>query len=760
MSRLYWTSLYCLLAIFMSACGDAFNKEDKAKEEFNQFSTCRLDMESISKIMTKNIQSDLLCLESNLYLFIEMIKSDRPGYLNREALEIYLRENEKEVSKSTFDVLSGVFELNSILFGDQPNYISKENVKKLSAMLVEFNRIVVEGSVFNYFSSDEKVSYYEHNKRKSILHNALDKIGKLISQNIVDNKNEIEFSAFIEKFKNKDNIKHIQNAKKILFLKKAILGGNSSTLNAQELKRSMLILGDIGKVVYDIANLPDTKAEENEFEEIVKILKEDTLTIIRNLFVDYGNRNDIIVNYDQIKDVIESFSPELMKYLQYKKSFLKIKEILLGNANSNFTIGELDQLLKDVILENLSKGVFAYRSYLNNESIFGKLNRIYRDLKKFITFEDEEEKYINDINRIAKNYRFFQGTNFSPMFGFDYVRNPKGVFDIYLYEQLVTYFYKFYGTPDKSVQGGFYLTMNQLQQVMLDFSEILEGQGFLLPGRSAGTAETITIMTSLFHAQSNGDSKIEIPELVEFLVTITTAMSYAKTSQIFMQEKCSQDEKGRVHPHCFRENFVPFLKSMTKSNQSVDHFLPLLIEYLNGFNSEAEIDEYLIATSLFSRACSRFSDGSEIPMKYGDFLVTWAGLLVVEQSMLKFDENQNGVLEVREVDKAYEIYENAIKGLIPVETLKSVDSFANALFKYLVKYNRAPELPKVEGFTTAWRYAKQMGHFGYFYSRGLLPYGKDFQDANANRMTFASVLKVIAQNAATKRAPYKCDFLR
>lgn len=713
-------------------------------------------MDSISKIMTKNIEKDLGCLENNLYLFIKLIKTDRPGYLKQESLEIYLDKNEKAVSQETLNILSAMFQLSSLLFGDVPGYIAKENVGKLSHLLVDINQIIVNGQVFHYFSDDEKVTYAEHNRRKSMIYNSFVRVGKLIGKAIkIDgNKNEINFLELIKKFKNNENAKYIRYTENLLFLKKAILGGQNRWLNSQQLKRLMKLLGETSKVFYDVLKLPQILKEEHEIEEIVTILKEGTQTVLDNLILE--NPNEVILNYDIVKAVIIDFAPEWMKFYKYKKSILKLKEVFVGNRNENFTVKEIKTILHDIVLVNLSKGVFAYRSYLNNTTFMGKIHQIYRKVKNLIIFEGED-KYTADLNRIVRKYRFYHGNAFAPFFGFDFKRNPKGLFDILIYEDIVTRFFKTYGTPDDSAVNGYILTKEQLRMIMHDFSEVFEGEGYLLPGRSVNTADTIMMMTSLFHFQSNGDSRIEIPELVEFFVTLTAAIKVSEANQLFLKGICPEDEQGRVHPKCFRDNLQSFLISLTKSGEEVGEHLPLLMNYVEKLGDQSSIDEYLIATTLFSRVCHRLDD-VEIPMKGGDFIVTWAGLLVIEQSMLKFDEDNSGILELYEVEKAFQIYKNAIRGLLPA--FKDSKILAKVVFKYLVTFNRAPEFAKVTNGVTFWKWIKESTHFGGFFLKSIA--SKDRRDhlLQADRMTFASVLKVIARNSPVNRAnPYDCSFL-
>lgn len=744
-------SLLAMLSLFAS-CGDLFMTKEDSDDDYNQFATCKFDTEAISKIMTKKIKGELLCLESNLYLFIKLVKSPKPGSLPRAALKTYIKENIKDFDIQAFDILDGIFDLNALLFGDDVNYMSKKNVEKLTDLLIEFNTIVVDGKIFKYFSTEERVSFYEHNKRKSEIYSSFVRISNLFKNEIVENDQEILISEFLSKFKNLENKDILRYSNALLFLKKAFLGGEAGSLSAKDLQRLVLILGDVGKVIYDFVNLPDTNTSFYEEEEIAKILKEDIQTVYNNFY--YKNdSNEKIVSYDEILNVTKIFFPDLVKYVSYKGAILKAKEILLGSDSENFTAEEITFLLVDFLYKNAAKGVFVYRSYMRNEGFLTMAKRVWNDFLDLITFSAEEEEFIGDFNRVVKQYRFYQGSEFSPLFGEKFKRNPRGLFDILLYEDIVKRVFAYYGTLDPKAEGDYVLSQKQLGNFLLDFKDLFEGEGFILPGRAENTAETISLMTSLFHIQSDGDAIIEIPEFVEFIITMTSSLNFANDMHSFMLKKCEKDNQDRVHPTCFRENFIDFLESENEQGVKIANYVPQLKVYLESFNTQLQIDDYLISTSRFSRTCSLFPNGEEVPMKWGDFIVSWAGLLAIEQSMIKFDKNGTGVLEPREVDQAFRIYKAAVEAMIPYDFLKR---YAKTFFRYLVKYKKVPEIPEVKGFRSLWKALREGYHFVKFVFSS-----KKNQEADADRMTFASVLKIIAENSPTNiENPYPCENLR
>ncbi len=752
MSKFMNLFLVIMFAVTSVGCGDMFMSKSDDEKDYSQFATCEFDVLALSKILTENIKGDLLCLESNLSLFIQVVKSDKPGHLPYDSLKTYLVNNVDNITEETLGIIKAIFELNSLIFGDEVEYIKKENVSKIAEILIDFNRIFIDGRVYANFTSNQKVSFSVHNQRKSKIYSSLAKIGELISDAMVENNNKIIIADFIERFKTKENKQAITYVESLLFIKKAILGGDEKILTHKELKRLVNLIGDVGKVSYDFVNLPDTRTQINEEEEVLKILKEDIETAYNNFY--YKNSTDeVIVTYTQILDLVGLFTPQYVKYIKYKDSFLKIKEILLESNSEDFTAVEISLLLTDVLYKNISKGVFVYRSFNNNVTILDRAKKIWYSLLDIITFNSHEEEYIVDFKRVIRDYRFYQGSSFSPLYDHDYVRNPRGLFDILLYEDITRRFFAHYGELDYTATGDYVMTQELFLEFMKDFGGLLEGEGYLLPGRAANTTETIALMTSLFHAQSNGDGRIEIPEFVEFVITLTTSLNLSSAMEKYMLARCEKDKKGRVHPGCYRENFIDFLDHQLENGNVVSSYLPGLANYLAEMETDEEAEEYLISTSKFSRVCTTFNDGTEVPMKHGDFFVSWAGLLAVEQSMLRYDVDGSGILEPKEVIKAYDIYKSAVEGMIPVEFLKK---YSKTFFLYLVKYKRVPEIPEITGLRSIWRAIREGYHFVKFIFKS-----QRNKEADADRMTFAAVLRIIAENSpANKENPYPCETLR
>lgn len=725
-------------------------KKDEPKTvSLNEFNVCEMDSKEFSKIFSKQITGELDCLNNNLDLFIKIVKTDKPGKLSFVEVKNYVKLHMPDLKEGLIDVLEGIFELNSILTGDESRYIQKENVQKLIKLFKTLNETMASQSVIAFFSDKSTVTLAEHNRRKSIVYSSFLKVSKALEEIVSDNTREIDIISLLKKFETIDNKDILKNAEILLFIKKAFLGGNEKTLTSRELQRLVKIIPDFSKVLFDLANIHNTNYEKDD-EAILKVVEEGKTTLVKTFF--YKNKpQEPVVTITQVQELIKTFYPKAYKFFKYKKSILKAKEILFGNNSEIFYASDMKILFNDIIGKNAAKGSFFYRAYNNNLTLMERVSKIYRNFIDVFALTEEEKKNRDDFTRVVRNYRFYKGGNFSPVFSHDFKRNPRGVFLIGLMEDIIGRVYKFYGTPNQNVSGGYTLSQKELVTVMTDFSAILEGEGLILPGRSTGTAETITLMTNLFHPQSSGDALISIPEFTEFINTMLTSLNLANVMHDELKKRCELDQLGRYTPQCYRDHFVDIL-NVEKEGKRLGDYVPNLETYLKGL-SEKKAKEYFVQTAQFSRACSKYKDGTEVPMKSGDAIVSWAGLLAVEQTMIRYDLDASNILEYKEVDKAYEIFRGAIKGMIPVNFLKK---YSKTFYQYLVKYRRVPDVQNLNSMSGIWRAMKQGSHFVKFMF-------KDYSDkkAPADRMTFASVLKIIAKNSpANKKTPYNCEILR
>ncbi|MDA8793871.1 hypothetical protein N9N67_11540, partial [Bacteriovoracaceae bacterium] len=147
-------------------------------------------------------------------------------------------------------------------------------------------------------------------------------------------------------------------------------------------------------------------------------------------------------------------------------------------------------------------------------------------------------------------------------------------------------------------------------------------------------------------------------------------------------------------------------------------------------------------TAAFSRTCTHYSDGTEMPMGANDMLAVFGGMIAVEQTFSRFDLNGNNHLEYKELKIAYnEVYKDAVTALVPDQ----FKSKSDRIFMYLVKHR---ELPLYKSL------------FKKIFKAGI-PILLNTNKPTADRLTIATILKTISEmSPMAKNFPPDCDSYR
>jgi hypothetical protein len=811
---------FSLLLLLMVSCGDTFMKKSEDEESrFNKFAECKPDTDALANIFKENIKGDLYCLGDNLNLFMDVVKTDRPGSLSLKELKIYIRKNIDGIEESVFDLLEAIFELNSVVMGDDPAYIKRENVNKLVELFVEINSAMVKYEVLKFYSEEEKISYPVHNARKARVFEALSKIGNEIIRISKPNNNRINFEEFLSKFQKVDSDDGIKtvlvNLPKLLYIKKLFLGGDSKYLNSQELRRLARMLPDIAKISFDISSLSIIEHSKNEVEELLETFSVGARSLTKNLYYPKGSSEkvmtlqDIFNTAEIFAEPLDPNSPEthISKWFKYKKEYLLTKEFLLGSKTSTFTGNEVQILFDDIISYNLHRSVQVYQSYRLNKTLLDTQDIITIDLDRISGPASKREDFEKMMNRIVQNYFFFKGKDPTGKFSREIKRSALGIAQIAILENILERVFKGKaqhslnnikeeiiqiqielnsirrnqelsrkekrklaeplldkmkkiniqrGEIDQGQIDGKHINQDVIVSLFSDYSRFLIDNDLVTRNREANTAETITLMTSLFQAQSDGDGNISVTEMTEFAVQLLGGMDTAKLGQKFYSEICENvepnpEKPARVTPDCFRKNFLSFMESQ-KNDVKLKDQLGGLVRYMNKDAETAE--RYLKVAEGFTRSCTHFEDGSEIPYTEGEMLLAFTGMYAVEQTFVRYDLNGNNILDISEVDAAFEVYKPAIEALVPVDILKGQ---SKDFFLYLIKYKRLPDVKTkgrgIKGFFKAIKEGLKLIGFLYFRK-------DENKRATADRETIATILGVLSELSPEKQKnPFPCHTL-
>ena len=305
-----------IISMLLTSCGDLISSKDK-EASMSHFAVCKMEIKEFSRFFTKRIDGQLKCLEQNLNLFIDIVQSDRPGYLGLKELKEYINIHFKdEVDPETIKMMDQVFNLSSLIFGDNPKYISKSSISKLIEIADYLNEQLVTSDFYTFFKEKAPgMSYSEHNRRKAKIFAAMTKVGRKISDvvSIDNNQNVINIIEFMRSFHTESNQEQLERAEKLLFIKRVFLGGRQDYITAKDVKKLGGMLGDLSKIAFDVWNIGHVEHLEDQQEAIFNTLKSDFESLTGHLAFSRYDQIRVFTIYN-IFDVIDYFFPEFKKY--------------------------------------------------------------------------------------------------------------------------------------------------------------------------------------------------------------------------------------------------------------------------------------------------------------------------------------------------------------------------------------------------------------------------------------------------------------
>jgi hypothetical protein len=341
-----------------------------------------------------------------------------------------------------------------------------------------------------------------------------------------------------------------------------------------------------------------------------------------------------------------------------------------------------------------------------------------------------------------------KGEFLAPYFQRGFKRNADAVFQIALFEYALKLVLATYGSPSPNANtvGGYSIDKEQLRRLVLKFENELVELDLILPTRGGSTADNISLLGTLFQYQSDENRVMDINEATEFGVSLISGIGIADDLYGYMKEKnCTIDQFNRVEPNCFKANFWKGLCTNYRT------YFPLMFMSLNSPKSCDDIENTEEFEQLFkksvdaARTCNYYTDGNKEEIFYskGDFMTILLAMMHAETTVLRWDFNNNNVMDPSEVDKAYSIYSPALDGFLENKS-PLIKKFKKQIYQYLIKYEK---VPNEKDFRSIWKFIKF-----------LLSFNKE---SPATRKTIVSVLKTIGdENKKLAPDKFDCNWLR
>jgi hypothetical protein len=761
----------------LGGCGDLFQKNVKDSSlDSNKFNAnCELNVDEFSKILEEPIQEAIDCLGKNLKLFVKAVESKKAGYLSRVALENYIKRNRPDIEPEVLKALKSVFDINFLIYGDDPDFISEKNIDAL----VKFAKVFNEKASTNFkpiFMATEAIDYENFRvQRDQRIKPAALVISSALREIFNPSRNgkvhKLNLLKLMESFTTENNIGSIAKAKKLLFAKKIILGGEKDEITHLELANLVDNFSSFVLLALDGVRYKDIRLDQ---ESMIHFLSSD-VELLNSLIFNPNMGNRDFENFLTVQDAIDAAEVfaggDKFQLAKYYDLLTEAKQVLMNGDPEMITGGDLKRLFNHGM--NLLKTGTMFHRFWSTERVLLEARPgrpVTYDFKNLYDIFKSEKKRVDDFVRILKKYRFIRGENISSFYTDDYWRNPNGVYEIAIYEYVLTLVMKKFGCPNNNLGGkiscdavaalnGVYMKKDHVVDLVTRLKKVLIEADLIYPGREAKTAETITLLGSLFQYQSDENKVFDVNEATEFVISLFTALDISSDVndhflKLVEDKKCEQDKFGRYSPECFRQNFFQgvclnypdqfpkLFESLGATIYEKDPVRPNVKKLVCRIPMDVANLAYLDRSVKAARTCNYYPDNQEeIFYSESDMVSIFLAMMHIETTILRWDNrNHNNLMDPAEVMDAYNIYAPALDGFLE-DKPAIIKKLKKQIYQFMVKYE---QVPNEKDFGSIWKFAKF-----------LLSFNKE---ATANRKTIASLLVTISEQGAP--STFDCNLLR
>lgn len=681
----------------MAGC-DAVNDpppKSDVMESRNLASLCEIDPDAFKNILIKNVGADLNCLRSNFTQFMSSVETDRPGYLSKNDLikfiNHYFESNARDIVKG----LNSLFNINFLLTGSDLNYMSKGELHNILNLLVYLNQEVIK--IYPYFKdTSERSDLIHYSQRIEVVETATNLSNYLVKmmEGRDSESAKLDIIDVVKNFLKEDEDDLLGKIKGLLFVKRILLGGDKNILSNREMKKLVSNIPQLAAIVFDMTKLKKINFtdQEAQYELIYDDIKKlDALVLLP------ANSTDSLFHLDEVIQASKPFAESFVDLTKYPNTVFEVKKILVDNrdnANPSKTVTRKDfSVILNHLYTILEEGLFFGELSRKYQALIESPLRISHPMNDFPTNTPEEAAYLEHFRKILYGYRFFKGDFEAPFYSNIFHRNPKAINEIAVLEYALNLAMKFYGT-ETDVPGKFAFWINvdkdpakyknDLLDVMLKFRDLLLDKKLIILGREIATSENTFMLANLFQYQSNGNKYIDLVEATEFGYTILSGISLGDYIKAELKIVCKTDGTNRELPlDCFEQHFFDVLRN------KYEHYFPQMFKFVDESNGEA-IQKLIAKTGRFARPCP-----DKTTLNDNDMVSILGGLLNVESTLIRYDTNQDNMLDYPELSDAYKVYEDNIKALVKKAASYMVP-LSKEIFLFLVKYQMMPDPKKTD----------------------------------------------------------------
>ena len=514
-------------------------------------------------------------------------------------------------------------------------------------------------------------------------------------------------------FKDSNEETLFEIVEKVAPLKTILLGGSRKYLTFNELLSFSGKISSYAKTLFTLTNTDFTDEEDNE--KYFKLLLDSFVSIQEKLIVsdqiDYFKASELLIAVDWILNLNVEDDGDRVDYTKFTSSLVNVKGRIIHGLKDpsidpndyaqahKFTAASISKIL-EWFRGGLEVSYFNERTYkvfdkeLQNRSPIKWLNlakvkeypgvrknRILHLRRDFLDSVKKYRHYTFKVEKLDSDNK--PVTRFIQYLGTEYRRTKYGHVLTSLIKHVFNIVLEGYTIKQDGIDV---VDVPRINMLFIDLKPVLEEFG-LWTSNFETFGENVILLSDLFQNTSNGDNALGLDEGVEFVTIVLIASSLTDEVMYEMGDFCDNqgtEKEPSFDTSCYREN----LFEIWLNKLSYSEMFPKLTRYYKTQSKEDVID-YIRKTEGFARDVNDES----IPMAKRDFTLLIGAMLNIESTFVRFDKNNDNVIDTDELDEAFLIYKASIQKMADLSGWKK--SLTKTVFYYMVKNMKIPTTSEV-----------------------------------------------------------------
>ena len=658
---------------------------------------CRLNIAAFVDILERDLDTEIKCLETNIKQYLRWVKRKNKLFISRlELIDFvsYFFDEDKSLLSKLFTFF---FNINMLLEGDPKDLMSVYNVDTMFNIIRGFN---YHGRAFYSHVMDLDEDNYWELRSETVKH--INGINHFFIKLVEDSGQEVRHIRLKEILESVRDLVSLVNdevdlhyIENFLFIKKLLLGGSNTILSSGEFKIFLGKLTDLTIVYFDSLYVKDSDQLSLYYKiDYYRAIVSNVKSSLANLPSD-----EVILNQKQLKQIMESFF-ESSVVLGLTQTIMNLKKRLWGREVDLdvYRFKTLQKFLSwmDDILKTMYFNAIIYE---RNRDIFDSFSPLLEsDLDQII--RDSEEDYLfpfkqdnkgisflklwAQLKHIGLNYRYYSELDNNPYFFYGYRRSSFGLVKISLFRGIIQKLFE--GYSDRPTKDNLHLELdaNQVESFLKDLKPAFIEYN-LWPENVKEVSGLIVLFLDSFQNQSNGNQKISIDELTEYLNLLGSLAIKGTNLYVQLGDVCLRNKAGHLAKDCFVESFSKYYFENLEQKRNY----PELYEHYISRGKD-HFESYL------NRLFSYKAKGDRDYISQFDVIIVLNILSLIETIYFRFDKNEDGLLSYGELYKCYGVYAKTLAKYIP--SIVNNRSIRRSAYLYILNYGKIPNITKLMKF--------------------------------------------------------------